>query len=213
MKKRRENLSSDCLKKPIHYSYFKSAEIRYLLSETVKNFGKVAVFIADVPAIATYEALGYSKSKARAKAILKSNNLKNKTEKIEKELGLTDDRVVVIDWTKDVEKNTDFKKIYERIAELYKNNAKFRNSANAATKSVLENSGNEITNMNDAVKIGVHYLLSELAFLEFAPAFLTSKNIIYIYHKHWPVYEDYIAGTFDGLPKPYLRFFIFKSPA
>jgi tRNA-dependent cyclodipeptide synthase len=39
-------------------SYFKNFEVRFLLQESIERFGRCAVMVADVPAIATYMALG-----------------------------------------------------------------------------------------------------------------------------------------------------------
>jgi tRNA-dependent cyclodipeptide synthase len=50
-------------------SYFKDYEVHFLLEEAVTRFGRCAVMVADVPAIATYMALGYDRSRARNKAI------------------------------------------------------------------------------------------------------------------------------------------------
>jgi hypothetical protein len=38
--------------------------------------------VADIPAISTYLAMGYNPSKARQKAVLKANSLKNRTKKV-----------------------------------------------------------------------------------------------------------------------------------
>jgi tRNA-dependent cyclodipeptide synthase len=194
-------------------SYFKDGEVRYLLEKTVKKFGKTAILVADIPAITTYRALGYSESKARAKAVLKGNNLKNRTRKIQKELKLPAEAVRIIEWSVDVAPNSEYQKIYGRIEGLYKRSSSFMEAVNQTTQSVFEHSDKEVKNMREAVKEGVHYLLSELAFLEFAPTFLESKHVIYVYHKNWPVYEDYVSGKFDGKPKLYLDFLLLENPA
>ena len=46
-------------------SYFKEDEIRYLIENVVSRYGRVAILIADIPAISTYMAFGYSENKAR----------------------------------------------------------------------------------------------------------------------------------------------------
>jgi ABC-type amino acid transport substrate-binding protein len=62
------------------------------------------------------------------------------------------------------------------------------------------------------VESATHYLLSELAFLEFAPEFFDSKRVCYLYHRNWQVYEDYIHGRYDGVPKPNLDFLLLEAP-
>lgn len=193
-------------------SYFKDGEIRHLLQKIVGDFGRTAILIADVPAISTYEAFGYSEVRARSKAILKGNNLKNRTKKIQHELGYSDDQVKIIDWSIDVANNPTYKRIYADVEHLYKANEYFRAAVRQTTQGVIEGSNRDIPNIDSAVDIATHYLLSELSFLEFAPAFLDSQNVVYVYHKNWPVYEDYIAGKFDGKPKLYLDFLLLENP-
>src|SRR5581483_6394076 len=102
-------------------SYFKDEEILYLLKTTVDRFGKVAVLIADIPAISTYIALGYPENRARRdKAIPKGNALKNRVRKAMSELGYSDQVVRVINWEKEIEGATEYQKQYEKILNLYK---------------------------------------------------------------------------------------------
>jgi cyclo(L-tyrosyl-L-tyrosyl) synthase len=64
-------------------SYFKDDEIKYLLKTAVDRYGRVAVMIADIPAISTYIALGYPENRARRdKALPQGNLLKNRTERV-----------------------------------------------------------------------------------------------------------------------------------
>ena len=41
--------------------------------------------------------------------------------------------------------------------------------------------------------------------------FLNVKKGVYVYHKNWLVYEDYISGKFDNIIKPYLDFLILRQ--
>ncbi len=54
--------------------------------------------------------------------------------------------------------------------------------------------------------------MSEIAFLEFAPQFLDCSRVTYVYHRNWPVYENYISGKFDGQAKPNLDFLLLENP-
>lgn len=193
-------------------SYFKDREVRFLLEKTVKEFGKTAILVADIPAISTYIALGYPENRARNKAVPKGNNLKNRTRRMQQTLGFSDDQVRIVEWGKEILPNTEYGVIYERVQSLYNTNKDFQAAVDATTRSVLESSDKTIPNIEQATKTGIHYLLSELAFLEFAPSFLQSEKVIYIYHKNWSVYEDYISGKFDGQPKLHLDFRLSETP-
>jgi cyclo(L-tyrosyl-L-tyrosyl) synthase len=186
-------------------SYFKDEVVKELLKKVIEKYGKTAVLIADIPAISTYIALGYPENRARRdKALPQGNNLRNKVQRAMGELGYSPQQVKVIDWEKDIEGNPSYQEKYRKVLELYHKNKGFQESANEATKGVLEYSEKNIPDIVDSIKIAVHYLLSEFAFMEFAPEFLKADKVTYIYHKKWPVYESYIAGEFDNQPKEYL---------
>lgn len=192
-------------------SYFKDAEVEHLLNETVSRFGQAAILVADIPAIATYLAYGYPENRARNKAIPKGNNLKNRSLRIAEKLGIAD-KVRIIDWAKEVEENPDYQNIYQRIQALYESNPEFTKAVDETTSSVLEGSDREIENFPAATKVAVHYLLSELSFLEFAPQLLDAPEVVYVYHRNWPVYERYISGAYDGITKPHLDFLLLEHP-
>lgn len=194
-------------------SYFKDREIEYLLKTLLGKYGKVGILIADVPAVSTYMALGYPENRARRdKAIPKGNALKNRVRKVAKQLGYSEDSVRIFDWTEEVEKNSKYQESYQKISDLYDHNESFREIANATTRAVLEGSGKKIENLEQATKTAVHYLLSELAFLEFAPRYVGVEKVIYAYHKNWEVYERYISGQFDGIVREHLDFLLLENP-
>jgi tRNA-dependent cyclodipeptide synthase len=194
-------------------SYFKNEEIQYLLDTCINRFDNVVILIADIPAINTYIALGYSANRARTdKAVRKGNNLKNKVKTVMLKSGYTNDQVCIINWAEDIENTPDYQKCYQKILDLYNTNPSFSVAANETTKIVLEGSSKYIPDIKKATKTAVHYLLSELAFLEYAPQFLNIYKAIYVYHKNWLIYEDYIAGKFDKNPKPHLDFLLIENP-
>jgi tRNA-dependent cyclodipeptide synthase len=193
--------------------YFKDEEVRYLLKTVVEQYGKTAILIADIPAISTYVALGYPTNRARRdKALPQGNNLKNRTRRIMEELGYTTEQVRIIEWEEEIENNKEYKRTYDNVLHLYKTNFAFEKSADETTKGVLKHSEKSISDMDAAVKIGVHYLLSEIAFLEFTPRYLKTEKVTYVYHKNWPVYEDYISGKFDGVQKLHVDFLLLENP-
>jgi cyclo(L-tyrosyl-L-tyrosyl) synthase len=193
-------------------SYFKDENVYHLLKTAVEQFGRVGVFIADIPAISTYVALGYPENRARRdKAIPQSNALKNRVLKAMAELGYSGDVVRIFDWEKEIENNKEYEKKYGELSTFYNNNEKFRNSADATTRVVLEGSKHKISDMKKAISIAVHYLISEFSFMEFLPSYLGVEKVVYVYHKKWEVYEDYIAGKFDCIPKPHLAFLVVEN--
>jgi len=188
-------------------SYFREEVVNALLKAVVEKYNKTAILIADIPAVATYIALGYPENIAwREKALPNGNNLRNKILRAKANLGYANDQVKVFDWESEVKNNESYTSKYKKVEELYNSSETFRASANDATREVLEYSDKDVPDLEAAVKIGVHYLLSEIAFMEFVPEYFRVDKVVYIYHRNWPVYEKYIRGDFDDVPRPYLGF-------
>jgi cyclo(L-tyrosyl-L-tyrosyl) synthase len=193
-------------------SYFQDETVVFLLKEVVNQFGKTGVLIPDVPAIATYRALGYSENRARRdKAIPKGNALRNKVKRAMQELGYNDDQVRVFDWNQDIASQELYAEKLKKIEVLYENNSQFRQAIRLATKEVLVTSDQEPAELEAAVDIAVHYILSEFACLELLSEHLQVEKVVYIYHKRWPAFEKYIAGDFDQIPKSHLGFLQIKK--
>lgn len=195
-------------------SYFKENKIEFLLNKALSKYDQVAVMIADIPAISTYVALGYPKNRARTdKAVRSSNQLKNRVRNVMENNSILEDKVKIVDWEKDVENNESYQQKYQNVKKLYDSNKDFQEACNQTTQTVLEFSRKQIENMDEAIKIAVHYLLSEFAFLEFAPEYFNQGHITYIYHNNWPVYENYVAGVYDEKDRrDYLGFQLLEHP-
>lgn len=194
-------------------SYFKDEEVAYLLKTTVERYGNVAIMIADVPAISTYIAYGYPENRARRdKAIPQGNLLKNRVVRAMTQLGYTEDQVRIIDWENEVEQNPAYINHYKKVRKLYEENISFQQEADNATRQVLEGSKREFIDIQKSIKIAVHYLLSEIAFLEWGREFFNTDKVTYVYHKNWKVYEDYIAGKFDEDLKEHMDFLLLENP-
>lgn len=194
-------------------SYFKDEEVQYLLKKVVEQFGRVGILVADVPAISTYIALGYPENRARRdKAIPKGNALKNRVLKAMSKLGYPSDVVKIFNWEKEIENNTIYKQNYNKLLSLYNENDKFKNSINSTTRGVIEGSKYQIQDIEKAISIAVHYLISELSFMDFLPRYIGVEKVVYVYHKNWKVYEDYIAGKFDNIPKKHMEFLLIENP-
>lgn len=191
-------------------SYFKDREVAFLLRETIKRYGKTAIMVADIPAISTYQAMWYTPSKARSKAVLNGNNLKNRTKRIINDLGIQDENIIIVNRDLDIKDNPAYLEKFASVLTLYQTNNNFQKSVNKTSQEVLDKNGKEYT--SEDIQQATHYLLSEIAFLEYAPLFFKTPKIAYIYHKNRRIYEDYIAWIFDGTPKWYLDFILLEAP-
>jgi tRNA-dependent cyclodipeptide synthase len=149
-------------------------------------------------------ALGYPENRARRdKAIPQGNILKNRVKRAMADLGYSDEQVKIVDWETEVGNSAEYKIEYNKIINSYDSNPQFRNATNEATRNVLKDE-ERVSDLDSATKIAVKYLLSEFAFMEFAPKLFGVDRVTYIYHKNWPVYEAYRSGEFDGKNREYL---------
>lgn len=195
-------------------SYFKLEVITQLLKKGLEEYPRIGIFIPDVPAIATYLALGYPENRARTdKAIAQGNALKNKVRSAIETESLDVSRIRIFEWEKDgIEDNDKYREKFQWIQDLYESNSEFRKDADAATAEVLnENPFRKIPIEDEQIKKGVHYLLSEFAFMLFLPDYLNEEQVGYIYHKPWPVFERLIAGEYTGEPMEKIRFIRFPE--
>lgn len=185
--------------------YFTAGNIERVLLFTEKRFRRCKIFIADASARHTFQALGYSTSDAVRKARLRGNNLRNKCEHAMRTLGI--DSSTFVDWTKVVGSQA-YRKHLETLAVLFSFNSAFRRDAEAATRSVLEKRS-DLSEHAGSIEIGVRFLLEELAFLLASPEIYGEREVTYLYHQEWPVFQSLIRGEYEGTaPHPiwYHRF-------
>ncbi len=108
-------------------SYFKLDIIKQLLKKGLEEYPRIGIFVPDVPAIATYLALGYPENRARTdKAIAQGNALKNKVRNAIETENLDTSRIRVFEWEKDgIEDNDMYREKFNWIRDLYDSNAEF----------------------------------------------------------------------------------------
>lgn len=194
-------------------SYFKQEVVTKLLEKALLEYPKVGIFIADVPAIATYKALGYPENRARRdKAIPQGNALKNRVINTISLKNIDSTKVRIFDWSEEkIDGNTAYKEQFKYIAELYETNKDFRKEVQNTTREVLiDHSLRKVEIGEKEIETGTHYLLSEIAFMLFLPGYINEETVGYIYHKPWPVFEKLIAGEYDR-PKENVQFILFPD--
>jgi tRNA-dependent cyclodipeptide synthase len=134
------------------------------MRETLRKYGKAVVMVADVPAVSTYLAMGYTPSKAKSKARLKGNSLKNRTSRVLDEMGIDSSMVTIIDWANEVETSKFYIQSLIEVKDLYANNSAFHKIVFETSGSVLHGSKVDITDEN--IEQATEYLLAELAFIQ-----------------------------------------------
>jgi cyclo(L-tyrosyl-L-tyrosyl) synthase len=189
-------------------SYFKQNNINKLLDYATSMFENIEIFIPDIPAVATYIALGYPENIARReKAIPQGNTFRNRIRKYLNNKTTT--KVSIFDWKKEnIEENIKYQEYYYYLKNLYNTNIEFKKDIYDATFTVItDNPFRKKEIVEKDIEIGTHYIISEFSFMlflhEIRPSFI---NFYYGYHNNWPVFEKFINGFYDGKPKTNLKF-------
>lgn len=183
----------------IRNSYFRDEEnLRQIYQWAADSFSKVFVMIPDLPAIYTLMSYGNPENKARQKAQLAANALENKLQAIV--VGIkSDTEFFLVRWAP-LEDNQDYLSSYKKLENLYHTNASFQADIRSVTKSVIEGHGTSL-DINQAIEIGVQFLLKELALISNSASILGVPECAYMYHRLLPVHKDMLEGKY-GLTFP-----------
>jgi cyclo(L-tyrosyl-L-tyrosyl) synthase len=196
-------------------SYFKQDVINQIIQYGLAKYNKIDLFIPDVPAIATYVGLGYPENIARRdKAIPQGNSLRNRVKNTIVSQAIDPGRIVVFDWRNEAfEDKKEYQDMYYHIKELYQENSSFSHDIKLATRGVLEDNPfrkKAITGKD--IETATHYIISEFAFMVLLPSYMPQYDTFaYGYHNSWSVWEDFIAGSYDGRKRESLGFLLLPN--
>ena len=189
-------------------SYFDKEKIEEILEYADKTFSSIRILIPYEPAIYTYLALGYDKTRASSKARLGANRLTNHTKRIiSDDVHFKDKDITVLDWTREVAAMGSYQKCLMSITHLYETSRRFQIDAEEATAEVLGKKGG-MGLTAEKIKIGVKYLLEEFAFVLSSPDLFKVDKTVYMYHRRWPIFEKFVNGEYDDKPKNNIGFIL-----
>jgi cyclo(L-tyrosyl-L-tyrosyl) synthase len=175
--------------------------LEYLHNE---HFGKVLIFIPDVPAIHNFIAAGMEPKKAKARARRDANALKGRCKRSIERLGGNtniNNKFIIINWEKDIATHPAYASQLLKIQQLYQSSYQFKEDIRSTTQEVLS-SKNLRVQTEDALEEAIHFLIEELSsLLVLSEIFRDEKNLCFVYHRRWPIFEKLVAGFYDGTPK------------
>jgi tRNA-dependent cyclodipeptide synthase len=178
-------------------SYYSEENIHKQLECCLNSFSQVYVMIPEGPLVHNYLAMGYEKIDAERKARLKCNNLKNKARRgIDLLVENNINKPNVIDWKQEREGNDYYKKELDLFSNLYKTDGTFQDDVNNMASIVLGKKANMPALTNNSIEEASKYVIEELAFMHSAPMMLNVKELTYVYHKEWPIFENYVNGKY-----------------
>ncbi|MDP3741777.1 MAG: tRNA-dependent cyclodipeptide synthase [Candidatus Micrarchaeota archaeon] len=186
-------------------SYFDKETIEKLLNYADEKFQKIIIISPNKPAEHTFKALGYPENKAKQKAKLNANLLKNRAEKELEKIGHRN-KFSFANWETGILTSPEYNAKYKEITTIYETNPKFKNDARNTTQNVIKDKTNKITDVEKAIDQAVLYLMEELAFVLASPVIYNVQKVTYLYHRPWKIYENLISGKYDGKKKENLSF-------
>jgi len=193
-------------------SFFSYTNLYNSIKTAIAHFSRVIIVIFDLPAISTYVALGYPVNIARKdKVFQKSNSLRNKIIKILNEFNCDPLKIRLLSWKDEVDSNELYHNYYQMMVKKTQKHKLLFQNIYETTQSVLISSKKTIQNLDKATHIAMHYLISELAFFEFTIEYFHIKKSVCLYHRPWPIFQNYVAGILDGEFKDHLGFYLISS--
>jgi cyclo(L-tyrosyl-L-tyrosyl) synthase len=171
-------------------SYFTTARIAGLAAWGLREFGAVHLFVPDVPAAYTLEALGYSPERAANKARRQGQYLRNKILRALVGIGVPEPERLVLDW----QRLADIPRYHELLAaahRLFDADKVFRAACLEASAWVLDNRLPDGATATEAQRISaVRYLLAELPLFADAAGITGQESSVFCYHRSIPFLHD-----------------------
>ena len=177
---------------------------------------KVMLFLVDKINEHNYRAVGSKNPEKSAR--VKANRLRNKCQEAIHSCGMQDDSVEFINWARDVENSTYYVDALKYVTHLYEINDQFQKDIKESTQLALvsikrarEKNMPEGSDAPIDLDEGVKYLLKELAFLSVVSDIYEGCNeFLVLYHRPWPVLENFFDGVYDNVSEPCLGYHVFE---
>lgn len=181
--------------------FYNKENIDRSIEIAANSFDEVKILIPNTIYKYTLLAQEYSLEKATNKARIKGQHLLNKCKD-----GINKfSNVSELKWTA-VENSKLYFPQLKKTVYTYKNNLSFQREARNNTQNVLITKLNDANKLEEAVNIGIKYLLYELPGFLILPELLEREKITICYHNHWPLLQNYLNGKYGNEPNNTLEF-------
>jgi len=185
--------------------YFNKERMGIILTGVANYFSKVVAIVPDVPAVYTYQALGYDKHHAEQRVKEHRNKIVNCCESIVSEAQKSDGcniKLQLMTWHDDFPQQEYYQQAYKRAVEIYHSSSKFMESIQRNTKHYIlarleDQDIQQLGGMDHVVEKAVHYLIEEMAFHDVFHVIL-GKDPISSYYKELELIPNYVNGKYDN---------------
>jgi len=171
------------------------------------------MFLPDVIGQHNYRAVGSANPERSSR--VKANRLRNKVKSVMSANNLSNRKFKYVDWVKDIESMPEYEQSLVYIRELYATNETLREDVRETTEAALccmargrtKGENDDSASIEIDIEEGANYLLKELAFfLCLQSAYDNFEQFVMIYHRDWPVLENFFHGHYDGVRRRYMGY-------
>ncbi|MFG1710978.1 tRNA-dependent cyclodipeptide synthase [Nonomuraea sp. M3C6] len=165
--------------------YFTTERITELAAWALRTFSAVHLFVPDVPAAMTLQALGYPPDRAATKARRQAGYLRNKICRALETLRVAEPTTLILDWAA-LSGNPVYSGHLRAVSDLFDSDVDFQETCLEATRWVLEGrlKDSEITRAQ--LRLAVDYLLAELPLFIDTATIVGQSASVFCYHQATP---------------------------
>ncbi len=197
--------------------YFNKERMEIILTGVANYFSKVVAIVPDVPAVYTYQALGYDKHHAEQRVKEHRNKIVNCCESIVSEAQKSDGcniKLQLMTWHDDFPQQEYYQQAYKRAVEIYHFSSKFRESIQRNTKHYIlarlkDQDIQQLGGVDHVVEKAVHYLIEEMALHDVFEVVLGNEPIA-SYYKELELIPNYANGKYDNTPNKHVGWVVYN---
>lgn len=167
-------------------NYFSTERISHLARWAASTFRSFHVFVPDVPAAYTLEALGYSPRRAKHKARRQATYLRNKITRALETARLDQSATLILDWAS-LSGNAHYESPLDTAHGLFDNDEDFRAECLDASHWVLDKRLSADTQVTtEQLALAARYFLSELPLFTDTGGIVGTESSVFCYHQAVP---------------------------
>lgn len=179
-------------------SYFSTTRIQQLAAWGLRHFASIHLFVPDVPAAYTLEALGYAPNKAAKKARRQANYLRNKILRALARLEMPPNQIAeIIVFSDRLVANASYQHKLRVCEHVYHSRPSFRSACHEAARWVLQNHISPEVSVTPAMlQTAARYLLAELPLFIDSVSIFEQPTSVFGYHQSTMFLQQLYEGHF-----------------
>ncbi len=192
-------------------SYFSTERITHLVRWAASTFRSFHVFVPDVPAAYTLEALGYSSARAKHKARRQANYLRNKIMRALETARLDQSATLILDWVS-LSGNARYESLLDAAHRRFDSDEDFRAECLDASHWVLDKrlpADTQVT--TEQLTLAARYFLSELPLFTDTSSIVGTESSVFCYHQAVPFLRRLYRHELPWKPSPSQGFVVLKA--